>query len=291
MISKKKNDHWSSVNNAQFDQYSPFLFFFFIAPDGDQAGSPHGFRKEELLQFLRVMKERTRIAWLDRIFLHGFMFRILANQQIYLWRRKLNCSPRNLVTACLDLVCSTVFKVLERSRVGNRCFRICPINCKRFVIDQWMNQSDQSVWGRFFIDSSSQIYDTVQRRRSLQDGDAIEAHTDLVEEITNEPTVGFSAVTYAILEHQGKVDVIVKRTGPVDRTCRFRCLARIKHRSRSSSICMLLALVIDLWSLLSSFLSNFFFFLNCFIRVQMFLVRILIQWNERTKKRKNTRLI
>jgi hypothetical protein len=53
----------------------------FLAPPGrDENGSPHNFRKDELVQFLRV-------CFLKEIFILNiyriFYFRILVKQQIY----------------------------------------------------------------------------------------------------------------------------------------------------------------------------------------------------------------
>ena len=56
-----------------------------------------------------------------------------------------------------------------------------------------------------------------------------------IEENVNEAAIEFSAVVYAVLEKEQKVELSVKRTGPIDVDNRFRCLA-IARRSLSFSL-------------------------------------------------------
>lgn len=48
--------------------------------------------------------------------------------------------------------------------------------------------------------------------------------SQLIEEIDPLPKIMFNATAYAVLEHEQKVEVKVKRTGPTDVDVRFRCL-------------------------------------------------------------------
>ena len=48
--------------------------------------------------------------------------------------------------------------------------------------------------------------------------------SQLIEEIDLLPKISFNATAYAVLEHEQKVEVKVKRTGPTDVDVRFRCL-------------------------------------------------------------------
>jgi hypothetical protein len=45
-----------------------------------------------------------------------------------------------------------------------------------------------------------------------------------IEEDVQETKIEFSDVIYAVLEQEQKLDVKVKRTGPIDVDIRFRCL-------------------------------------------------------------------
>lgn len=79
---------------------------------------------------------------------------------------------------------------------------------------------------RFSLNSSSQIYDVVQRQPAepQERRESIRKQMQIFEENPNETHLEFSAVTYAILEHEGQVEVLIKRTGRLDQTVRFRCL-------------------------------------------------------------------
>lgn len=53
--------------------------------------------------------------------------------------------------------------------------------------------------------------------------------TEDIEELDHLPQIQFSTTAYAILEHEGKLDVKIKRTGPTDVDIRFRCLNLLAH--------------------------------------------------------------
>ena len=116
--------------------------------------------------------------------------------------------------------------------MANHYLSIYPINFKRFVrSERYWKRFETSVWVRFSITWSSQIYDVVQRQDSINEADPHERRYSTFKRIQsieennpNETRLEFSAVTYAILEHEQKVDVVVKRMGPIDQICRFRCL-------------------------------------------------------------------
>ena len=60
-------------------------------------------------------------------------------------------------------------------------------------------------------------------------------HTSLSPKIladTNQqPEIEFNAYAYAVLEHDQKCVIIIKRNGPVDTDVRFRCLHSLAHSS------------------------------------------------------------
>ncbi|CAF1024205.1 unnamed protein product [Rotaria sordida] len=63
-----------------------------------------------------------------------------------------------------------------------------------------------------------EIYHAVEERSPIENGQ----RRRIPEEIELQPKLEFSAVIYAVLEREQKVDVMVKRTGPIDVNVRFR---------------------------------------------------------------------
>jgi hypothetical protein len=52
---------------------------------------------------------------------------------------------------------------------------------------------------------------------------------ELFGEIDQEPKIEFTTTAYAVLEREQKVEVIIKRTGPIDVDVQFRCLHSLSH--------------------------------------------------------------
>ncbi|CAF1276099.1 unnamed protein product [Rotaria sordida] len=63
-----------------------------------------------------------------------------------------------------------------------------------------------------------EIYNAVEERSPIENGQ----RRQISEEIELQPKLEFSAVVYAVLEREQKIDVMVKRTGPIDVNVRFR---------------------------------------------------------------------
>ena len=54
--------------------------------------------------------------------------------------------------------------------------------------------------------------------------DQLPLSRDVLEEIDRQPKLEFNATSYAVIEREQRVQIIVKRTGPTDVRARFRCL-------------------------------------------------------------------
>lgn len=65
--------------------------FSLAPPERDENGAPHSFRKDELLQFLRVRVDFDNEEIRERF--HSL--RILVKQRIFRWKIKLNYLQRN----------------------------------------------------------------------------------------------------------------------------------------------------------------------------------------------------
>jgi hypothetical protein len=59
----------------------------------------------------------------------------------------------------------------------------------------------------------------MDKRDSLDD-----SQLPISEEICLEPKIEFNATSYAVLECEQRIDVIIKRYGPTDVDVRFRCI-------------------------------------------------------------------
>ncbi len=64
---------------------------------------------------------------------------------------------------------------------------------------------------------------------NLINNDRASLISQLFEQIDQQPKIEFTAVVYAVLENEQKVEVQIKRTGPIDTDIRFRCLYSLSH--------------------------------------------------------------
>ncbi|CAF4934227.1 unnamed protein product [Rotaria sp. Silwood1] len=67
-------------------------------------------------------------------------------------------------------------------------------------------------------DKLQETYNAMDKRNSMEDDQS----ASILEEIDDQPTIQFSAVAYAVLEFEQKVEVKIERIGPIDVDVRFR---------------------------------------------------------------------
>ncbi|CAF1313946.1 unnamed protein product, partial [Rotaria sordida] len=67
-------------------------------------------------------------------------------------------------------------------------------------------------------DELQETYNAMEKRNSIEDDQS----ASKLEEIDDQPNIQFSAVAYAVLEREQKVEVKIERTGPIDIDVRFR---------------------------------------------------------------------
>ncbi|CAM4784044.1 unnamed protein product [Rotaria magnacalcarata] len=68
-------------------------------------------------------------------------------------------------------------------------------------------------------DKLQEIYDTMEKYQRMDDEPS---PSPIVQEIDHLPKLEFTATAYAVLENEQRIDVIIKRTGPINVNVRFR---------------------------------------------------------------------
>ncbi|CAF2065948.1 unnamed protein product [Rotaria magnacalcarata] len=68
-------------------------------------------------------------------------------------------------------------------------------------------------------DKLQEIYDTMEKYQRMDDEPS---QSPIVQEIDHLPKLEFTATAYAVLENEQRIDVIIKRTGPINVNVRFR---------------------------------------------------------------------
>ena len=64
----------------------------------------------------------------------------------------------------------------------------------------------------------------MEQAHAAGDHELISTSSQFIEEVEPFPKISFTATAYAVLEHEQKVEIHVKRTGPTDVPVRFRWL-------------------------------------------------------------------